>query len=777
MPRASRPKAKGGVQTSPKNVAATVKSLRRSTEAFQAAHKQLLNKRRQKKGTEEARVQLAIASSNLEEEKLDAEAILRQAGRSGLKTESLRGAINSASEALAAVFDEPGRENPPNPIPSSRIVDEPDPPTVVEGEEDEETTESNPVPASGDSLEDTRRANRAKRAAGTAASNFRNLRATRSRPPIPMEDLVEEEEDEDEIHPETRSRSGSIPKSPSLRSEVTESHPPKKSSKAVRPNLNSVENSRQKDENPAVTSHAGVKTKVRPKSPEPNTRRTKGTDPAEDLTQRDEANPSGAKSRHGTKLKVKLPERSKKSQSKKDGRSDCSGCSKRTQAEKDLNEAELAAKAIKNNIESLKAQLEAQKIALKSQNRNIEIHRDRVSNESENHSQASIESEESGSSRVKEWVDQAKKHSKTAKKESKDVIDELSTAAAAVLRHHLLQPQKSPGLSILESIKIMERRRPSEKFTGEDSSIDFEDHITQFKKAIDVPGLPASFKLAELREWFGGIAKTQVTRYVKRDDHEVALEEAIVKLRNEYGCQANTAEEMLEDIMSGQPLEARDSVGINKTVSKLEEAYFLAVETGRDADFNRKSLFRNILHARLPSLKSKWASRVAKAQTKGENLEKFEDFLRFLTMEKHHAAEMKKLNREPEKAEKSSKPTKKTAQKEKDDDGFSKVDRKTKKPKQGERRKREPSDCSLCENEKHWLHDCKKFLETSVEGRWEYCTERSVCPRCLRGGHKTEDCSFPFDCKSCGGGHNTLLHGAKDMPEELKRSKETDKKA
>ena len=90
-----------------------------------------------------------------------------------------------------------------------------------------------------------------------------------------------------------------------------------------------------------------------------------------------------------------MPEKLKKGQSKKNGHSSCSGCSKRTKAQEDLNEAELTAQAIQNNIESLKAQLEAQKVALKNQNKNIDIHRDRVSNESDNHSQSLSEYSES----------------------------------------------------------------------------------------------------------------------------------------------------------------------------------------------------------------------------------------------------------------------------------------------------------------------------------------------------------------------------------------------
>ena len=359
------------------------------------------------------------------------------------------------------------------------------------------------------------------------------------------------------------------------------------------------------------------------------------------------------------------------------------------------------------------------------------------------------------------------------------MLGELSTATAAVLRQQLLQSQNASGPSFLEGIKILERRRPSEKFTGEDSKIDFEDHLAQFKKAIAIPGLPASFKLAELKEWFGGVAKIQIARYLKREDDENALEEAIAKLRSEHGCKATNAEEMIEDILSGKPLEARDAVAINTAVSKLEEAYFLAVETGRDADFNRKSLFRNILESRFPFLMTKWAGEIAKAETKGETSRTFEDFLRFLSIQKRVASEMQKHSKDSEKSEKPSKSGRRPARRNRrDEEGSSpKVEKGFRKPKSHDGRKFESKECSLCENEKHPLHACKRFASLDVEGRWEYCSERSICPKCLCGNHKLEDCTFAAKCRACSGGHNTLLHGAKNMPEELKRPTEVEKQA
>ena len=138
--------------------------------------------------------------------------------------------------------------------------------------------------------------------------------------------------------------------------------------------------------------------------------------------------------------------------------------------------------------------------------------------------------------------------------------------------------------------------------------------------------------VAELKEWFEGLARVHISRYLRRDDHEKALEEAIEKLKSEHGSKASTAEEMLEELLKGKPIESKDAVGMNKAISKLEEAFFLAVETDRDGDFNRKSLFQLILSELFPQLKTRWASEVAKALTRGKTMNKFEDFLSFLTM-------------------------------------------------------------------------------------------------------------------------------------------------
>jgi hypothetical protein len=229
--------------------------------------------------------------------------------------------------------------------------------------------------------------------------------------------------------------------------------------------------------------------------------------------------------------------------------------------------------------------------------------------------------------------------------DDKEVKDDPSQTATTVLGQQQLLAGGMMRMSLLEGIKILERRRPAEKFTGEDGKIDFEDHMWQFNKAMNLPGLPASQKVAELPQWFGGLARVQISKFMRREDHEEALKEAVAKLTKEHGNKADSAEEMLEEVLKGKALKPNDAVGMDLAVSKLENVYALAVGTDRDGDFNRKSLFKTVLTTLFPHLKVKWGAWLAKTREQGKTVIKFEDFLSFLTVHKRRAYEVQRLER------------------------------------------------------------------------------------------------------------------------------------
>ena len=88
---------------------------------------------------------------------------------------------------------------------------------------------------------------------------------------------------------------------------------------------------------------------------------------------------------------------------------------------------------------------------------------------------------------------------------------------------------------------------------------------------------------------------------------------------------------MLASTLSGKPLSTNNIPAIRSFLIELENVYQLAKETGRSAEFDRKSVHDDIL-GKLPQWRSKWVEKRAKAEVAKENgldFVKLVDFLRY----------------------------------------------------------------------------------------------------------------------------------------------------
>ncbi|XP_055913262.1 uncharacterized protein LOC129946907 [Eupeodes corollae] len=72
----------------------------------------------------------------------------------------------------------------------------------------------------------------------------------------------------------------------------------------------------------------------------------------------------------------------------------------------------------------------------------------------------------------------------------------------------------------------------------------------------------------------------------------------------------------------------------------------------------------------------------------------------------------------------------------------------------------ESSKCSVCKSNCNSLDTCKKFLEMSVDERWQNVRKLSLCFACLKKNHQTRMCrkKSPCDINSCQRNHHRLLH-------------------
>ena len=336
--------------------------------------------------------------------------------------------------------------------------------------------------------------------------------------------------------------------------------------------------------------------------------------------------------------------------------------------------------------------------------------------------------------------------------------------------------------SLLELVKLLERQRPQEKYDGLAKTIDFQDHMCRFERAVDLPGLPATWKLAEMNEWFSGLAKVQVSKFMRRVDAEKAFEEAVEKLKQEYGELATTGEEMLEALLEGPKLGAMDAKAINLFVSRLEEIFSLAVETNRNGDFDREPLYKRILTAKLPFLKKEWARHVEENEMRRP---KFLDFLEFLSLERKIVKRWVALE-DTDKPEKTvgvtalekmadwplSTTVEMPSQTEYQEDNNGCKGMEMRRDMVGVQEQgaavgaqggsgfgmkgRGPPPCGLC-NDWHPLDSCQRFQAMKVDERWSFIKATNRCPLCLKKGHGLDNCYSGARC-FCSEQHHVWLH-------------------
>ena len=335
-----------------------------------------------------------------------------------------------------------------------------------------------------------------------------------------------------------------------------------------------------------------------------------------------------------------------------------------------------------------------------------------------------------------------------------------------------------PGPTALDRVKLMERKRPVKKFTGQSGKVDFDHHMKTFKKAIDIPGLEAEWKLAELSHWFGGVAHIHVSKFLRREDAEAALQEALDCLNEEYSENAVSAVEMLASSLAMGKISPSNKDAVDKFVSSVMDTFVLAQETARDSDFQQPYVIARILAENVPHLRSPWADYLTKKKIKRA---RFEDFVIFLEYHRQKAGNYARYDFKPDSA-----PTAKVGAAVVDEEALPEEEalsfaaaaakvatparaakptpragaappKAAGKKEEGEKRTRNPPPCVICK-EMHSLGDCPKFVALKPDERASFVIEKKRCRNCLKSGHELDKCWSKVRCSSCQGDHHALLH-------------------
>ena len=125
--------------------------------------------------------------------------------------------------------------------------------------------------------------------------------------------------------------------------------------------------------------------------------------------------------------------------------------------------------------------------------------------------------------------------------------------------------------ALAQNLMTQNRPRKDKIFSGTDNSIDFESYMMDFDKVTNIEGATPEMISLELRHWFVGPAGIIVQKYSNEKDPMVTINKTKQHLKKEYGRRNYSARQMLDELLAGPPLNAKDHVAVQTFLCKLEK--------------------------------------------------------------------------------------------------------------------------------------------------------------------------------------------------------------
>jgi hypothetical protein len=314
--------------------------------------------------------------------------------------------------------------------------------------------------------------------------------------------------------------------------------------------------------------------------------------------------------------------------------------------------------------------------------------------------------------------------------------------------------------SYLQALKILEKSAPKNKFSGRNCEMNFERFMVRMERAMDAEGVTDELRVEHIDNWFSG----QALRIIQsKKDNDVfvnattTLESIKVVLKKKY-VEKFDAEGMLKKLAKGKPIAKCSLEEVRALIVDLECQFDLAKGKGEAAIFERKSIYRDILVARLPHLITEWNKEFG-GDRKEWTLEAFTGFIESATK----VEEEELLYRKGESHESGSVIPRSVAYNPfasghpdasaNGRDNY--VHSRPRSPPRGLL-----GFCFYCSKE-HQLGNCEEFKALGLDARVDFCRSRRVCYKCLNNVyHNFSSCEFKSRCETClASSHHTLLHG------------------
>ena len=332
---------------------------------------------------------------------------------------------------------------------------------------------------------------------------------------------------------------------------------------------------------------------------------------------------------------------------------------------------------------------------------------------------------------------------------SSDASSNVSSASKTMMNLMLKMQQQQLEATVRQNARAqLKELRPNKKFTGSTTKrMDFEKHMKQLDEILEIPGVTKKQILNEFQHWFEGPAFKLIEAETMKNA-ESAVDEAITKLTKKFGMRQESAMEMLDEVIQGKPIDAKDHNGLLDFYAKLVSIHSLACETGRGEEFENKLVVKTIMEKKLPHLKDKWAQKAVKYRKKHGSDMKFAEFLEYIDDEQLVSEMLSRYNSSSyqNKTSANAKVSATSANMATKKEGTTAPSKKT-----------APGQCLRCDA-MHKLEECTVYREMSSADRRKFNKNQGLCFRCLEAGHLMKNCTSAIVCDKCDIPHHPLTH-------------------
>ena len=178
-----------------------------------------------------------------------------------------------------------------------------------------------------------------------------------------------------------------------------------------------------------------------------------------------------------------------------------------------------------------------------------------------------------------------------------------------------------------DALSQLKEARPKNKFSSATTKrMDFAKHKKLFNDTMDSPGVTKKQILNEFQHWFEGSAYKLIEAETLRQDAEAAVDEALEKLTRKFGLRNETAAEMLDEVLQGKAIGAKDHNGLLDFYARVMSIHSLACETGKGDEFENRTIIKTIIEKKLPHFRDKWIKKEIKHRANGGSKMSFEIF-------------------------------------------------------------------------------------------------------------------------------------------------------